>query len=166
MLRGVNVGGKKMAMAELRELCKSMKLKNVRTYIQSGNVVLDYEGTAAQLVSLLQKGIAKRFGMEVKVLVRTASDLSRLVASNPFGDATYVTFLAGKPNTVKLDDIKRAKSGREDFKIVGREVYLRMPEGYGRTKLNNNFFESKLKVAATTRNLRTVKTLLGMAVPT
>ena len=163
MLRGVNVGGKKMPMAGLRQLCASLRLKNVKTYIQSGNAVLDYAGTAAQLETLLEKGIAKRFGMDVKVVVRAASDLSSVIRSNPFGERAYVIFLSSKPEGVQLDAINRAKVGNEAFKIVGREVYLSLPDGYGRTKLNNNFFESKLKVAATTRNLKTVNTLLKMA---
>jgi uncharacterized protein (DUF1697 family) len=163
MLRGVNVGGKKMPMAELRELCASLKLKNVQTYIQSGNVVLDYQGTAARLEELLEKGIEKRFGMSVKVVVRTASELASAIEANPFGDGAYIVFLALKPGEVQLEAINKVKSGKEEFKIAGREVYLLLPEGYGKTKLTNNFFESKLKVAATTRNLRTATILLEMA---
>ncbi len=162
MLRGVNVGGKKMPMAELRELCTSLKLKNVRTYIQSGNVILDYEGTAARLEALLERGIESRFGMSVKVVVRTASSLADAISKNPFGDNAYLTFLAFEPKEIQLDSINKAKSGKEEFKIAGRLVYLSLPEGYGRTKLTNNFLESKLKVAATTRNLKTVTILLGM----
>ena len=163
LLRGINVGGKKLPMAELREMCASLKLKNVQTYIQSGNVVLDYDGTALQLEEFLQKGIAKWFKIDVKVVVRTASDLKHVIKSNPFGEAAYLTFLKALPEIADYEPITKAKTDKEEFKVIGREVYFFLPEGYGRTKLNNNFLESKLKVSATTRNLRTVKTLLEMA---
>ena len=163
MLRGVNVGGKTMAMSELRELCSSLKLKDAQTYIQSGNVVLGYDGVPSQLEDILENGIKKRFGMDVKVVVRAASDLSEIISSNPFGEGAYVTFLSSKPEKVDLDAINRARAMKEDFKIVEREVYLLLPNGYGRSKLNNNFFEAKLGVAATTRNLKTARALLAMA---
>ncbi|MDE1865435.1 MAG: DUF1697 domain-containing protein [Candidatus Micrarchaeota archaeon] len=163
MLRGVNVGGKKMSMAELRELCGSLKLKNPRTYIQSGNIVVDYGGDGPKLADLLEKGIKKRFGMDVRVLVRTVSELKEVVVSNPFGEAAYVTFLSDRAKGQSLDAINSAKTATEELKFSEREVYLLCPEGYGRTKLSNNFLESKLGITATTRNMRTIKALLGMA---
>lgn len=163
LLRGVNVGGRKVPMADLRELCESLRLKNVRTFIQSGNIVLEYAGSSVQLEDLLDKAITKRFGFDVKVTVRTPSDLSAVIKSNPFGNEAYVVFLSSESATIPTEAINKAKAAKEEFIFLGKEIYLNLPNGYGQTKITNNFFESKLKIPATTRNMRTIKALLEMS---
>lgn len=169
LLRGINVSGQKqIKMAELKGLYESLGLAQVETYVQSGNVIFESaEPDPAQLASLIEGGIQQALGYEVTVFIRTPADLKRLVESNPFlkdqhADTTplHVTFLHTPPADPTLD---RPDSGRDEFRIAGREVYVFCPDGYGKTKLSNAFFERKLKTSATTRNWKTVTTLNDLA---
>lgn len=170
MLRGINVGGKKVPMAELRSLYEDMKYKKIRTYIQSGNVIFESKETdEIKISSLHAKKISAKFGFEVPVIIRTEKELSDIIKKNPFVKANgiaeerlYVTFLADIPPKELLQKISVPVGCNDEFKIAGREIYLYCPGGYGETKLNNNFFEKKLKVNATTRNWRTCNELLKM----
>jgi uncharacterized protein (DUF1697 family) len=169
MLRGINVGGqKKIKMNELALLYESRGFEKVQTYIQSGNVVfVSPERDSEKLSAKIEKEIKRRFGFDVAVLIRTAGEIQKIIKNNPFKgkDENYlhVTFLNGKPQEIPIEEIIKVKSGSEEFHIEGREIYLFCPNGYGNTKLSNNFFERKLKVAATTRNWRTVNTLFKIA---
>ena len=173
ILRGVNVGAqKKVLMAELKEVLKKLKLQNIATYIQSGNIVfksaekLSNEDFAAKI----EKAIHKHFKFEVPVLVRNAAEWKKAIAANPFPKnkkidlaRVHVTFLSAEPAKALIDEIKKISYPPDEFVINGKEVYLHTPGGYGETKLSNSFFEKKLKVTATTRNWKTVNTLLEMA---
>jgi uncharacterized protein (DUF1697 family) len=169
MLRGVNVAGqKKLKMRELAESYTALGFEDVRTYIQSGNVVFSTSiADASSIVKLVEKELKGRFGHEVTVFVRTPNELAKIVARNPFAgkdqSKLHVTFLYMKPLGVPTDKIDAARSVGEEFSISEREVFLFCPNGYGRSKLSNNFFEKALTVAATTRNWNTVTTLLSMA---
>ncbi|MDA4114026.1 MAG: DUF1697 domain-containing protein [Thaumarchaeota archaeon] len=169
MLRGINVGGqKKVRMGELKGLYESLGFGKVRTYIQSGNVLFEYRDTdRSSLVRKIERGIDDRFGFEVPVVIRTKDELQRVIANSPFAgkDDTkvHVTFLSAEPTGLTAEEISGAKDEAEEFSISGNEIYLFCPNGYGVTKLSNAFLERKLKVSATTRNWRTVKTLLSMA---
>lgn len=170
MLRGINVGGKKVPMVELREVYDALKFKNIRTYIQSGNVLFETKKTEeAALSKVLEKKIAARFGFDVPVVIRTAGELASVLKKNPFlkeknlqEDKLYITFLAEIPAKELLEKIKVPDGSPDRFEIAGKEIYLYCPGGYGETKLSNNFFESKLKVKATTRNWRTSNELMKM----
>ena len=161
LLRGINLGGhRKLAMADLREIFAACGAENVNTYVQSGNVVFT-GASPKRLVGEVETEIERRLGLDVRVLVRSARELEGLVSANPFpdeGDPTrlHVTFLAEPPAPERVDGIDSAPFAPDEFRIAGREVYLHVPHGYGRTKLGNTFFERKLGVAATTRNWRTV----------
>lgn len=164
MLRGINVGGRtKVAMADLRAVLESLGFDGVATYIQSGNVV--FGSTKAVKPAAIEERIAAELGVEPTVLVRTADELAAVVAGNPFlvgkvDLATlHVTFLAEKPTAT----VEVPAGQPDELAVVGREVYLRCPNGYGRTKLNNTFLEKRLGVPATTRNWKTVTTLAEMA---
>jgi uncharacterized protein (DUF1697 family) len=167
LLRGINVAGNsRVGMSELREVFVDLGLSDVTTYLQSGNVVFNATAAnAGQLVASLEKQIAARFGVKVSVLIRTHKELSRVIAANPYLDLEddptklHVTFLARKPelSKVKSLEVPTGETGR--FTVIGREVYLHCPDGYGRTKLNNSFFERKLYVSATTRNWKSVTAL-------
>ena len=169
MLRGVNVSGqKKIKMQELSDLYASLGFKDIQTYVQSGNVVFGHTGKdAASLEESIHKAMQEAFGFEVRVFVRTRAELQELVDNNPFAargeSKLHVTFLASQPAAVPVEEFDEAREGDEDFSVSGREIYLFCPDGYGRTKLSNAFFERKLKVAATTRNWRTVNALLSIA---
>ncbi len=99
------------------------------------------------------------FGLDVTVLLRTAADLAALIARNPFGDSAYVTFLDDAPTKAKIAALDPAPFAPDRFEVDGREVFVSCPNGYGRTKVNNAFFERKLGTKATTRNWNTVTTL-------
>jgi uncharacterized protein (DUF1697 family) len=167
MLRGINVAGqKKVSMQVLRETFASLGYKNVQTYVQSGNVIFSTDAGVSSTKDRIEKEIKRTFGFNILVFLRERNEVTKLVKNSPFKQKDesklHVTFLSEKPATIPLDEMNLAISGAEEFSISGREVYLFCPNRYGVTKLSNSFFEKKLKVAATTRNWRTVNTLLEM----
>ncbi|UTB31594.1 MAG: DUF1697 domain-containing protein [Methanobacterium sp. ERen5] len=172
MIRGINVGSKRIKMADLMDIYISIGFKPVKTYIQSGNVIfksnMDDPDDLGQRI--IQK-IFETYNYHVEVVIRTMEELRTVIKSNPFGDKEveylHVTFLSAIPredmvHTIDLENINGIKS-REELKLLSKEIYLYFPEGYGRTKLNNNFFEKKLGLNATTRNWKTVNKLLEIA---
>lgn len=172
MIRGINVGGaKKILMKDLVALYESFRFANITTYVQSGNVVFDSgEKDPARISGTIEKGIEKRYGFHADVIVRTARDLEKVIAENPFLKKPgvdlkylYVTFLSEAPDAESMQGMKGVESGADQFEVRGRELFISCPDGYGRTKLSNNFFEKKLKRIATTRNWTTVTTLYEMA---
>ena len=167
MLRGINVGGnRKVSMRLLKERYESLGFSDIQTYVQSGNVIFSSKVSAIKTRELIEDEIKQTFGFDVLVFIRTREELADLVKNNPFKrkDETklHVTFLSEKPASIPMDELNSARKGAEEFSISGREIYLFCPNGYGETKLSNGFFEKKLKLSATTRNWKTVNTLLAM----
>jgi uncharacterized protein (DUF1697 family) len=169
LLRGVNVGGKKVPMADLRNLYEELGFKNVTTYIQSGNVIFESKTAAGATSKKIEKKIFETFGFSISVIIRTKEELVSIISKNPFlkekniaEEKLYVIFLAETPDPELTKKAIEADYGPERFVIKEKTIYLYCPVGYGEAKLNNNFFEKKLKVAATTRNWRTTNILLGM----
>ena len=172
MLRGINVSGSKpVKMDALRASFEALGFRNVRTYVQSGNVVFEArERAAATLGPKIAARIERDFGFDVPVLVLSAGELARVVEENPFVrqrgvDLTklHVTFLAGAPLAAGLKKMAGLSSGHDAFRCVGTTLYLLCPDGYGSTRLSNNAFERALGAAATTRNWKTVTTLAALA---
>jgi uncharacterized protein (DUF1697 family) len=172
MLRGINVSGSKpIKMEALRASFEALGFTNVRTYVQSGNVVFTAKDRAAgPLGAKIAARIERDFGFDVPTMVLGAETLARVVDENPFAgkkgvDPTklHVTFLAEAPVAGGLEKMQAVSSGRDQFQCLGTSIYLVCPDGYGRTKLNNNAFERALRVGATTRNWKTVTTLAQMA---
>lgn len=170
MLRGINVGAqKKVLMADLKIAYEELKFKAVTTYIQSGNVVFQTKENVNTLPSKIEKKILEKFGFEVPIILKTEEDLIRTLHENPFLkekelqlDKLYVTFLYDAPKPELMEKLQAFQTLADRFAIVGETVYLYCPNGYGTSKLNNNFFESKLNVKATTRNWRSVNELLKL----
>jgi uncharacterized protein (DUF1697 family) len=173
LLRGVNVGGRgKVGMQDLRALFASAGLTDVATYVQSGNVVFTSSKTdAAKLARTIGQKISSELGIEVTVLIRSAAELRQIQQRNPLiarsDDPTrlHVTFLATEPDpelVAKLSHGAEDEDGADELRVVGREVYLFCPGGYGNSKLNNTFIEKRLATRATTRNWRTVVKLVEM----
>jgi uncharacterized protein (DUF1697 family) len=139
--------------------------------VQSGNVVFESaDAQAGDLARRIEAQIRSTFGYQVPVLVRRPEDLRRILADNPFlrreGTAIeqlYVTFFDGAPARAGLEGLPNPNADGDEFALGVEEVFLWCPNGYGRTKLNNNFFERKLKMAATTRNWKTVMALQEIA---
>jgi uncharacterized protein (DUF1697 family) len=156
-------------MGDLRALFADLGFEDVSTYVQSGNVVFKGAGGAEKLGRAIEKGMKKDLGVEVPVLLRTRTELAKIVERNPFlrdgrEPATlHVTFLTDKPARARVAELDPAAFGSDELAIVGREVYLHCPNGYGRSKLTNAFFERRLGVGATTRNWKTVTTLAELA---
>lgn len=161
LLRAVNVGGTgTLAMSELRELCEALGLQRVRTYIQSGNALFESARSALDVKSAVEVALAKKMGGPVGVIVRTAEELAEVHARNPFGadqpSHTYVVFYDSPLDAQALDGV--ATPGGESLRLGARELYVRYPEGMGRSKL-------KIPRAheATARNLNTVAKLVAMS---
>lgn len=172
ILRGINVSGQKLIpMKQLQAMLAEFGFKNVTTYIQSGNIVFHFqESSIADLRSLVEQNIHKQFGFEVPVLVFAAEKLRDVVSKNPFltdssrsVEFMHVTFLLSAPQVSDFEAVKCKKQDGEEVLLIDDLVYLYCPNGYGRTKLTNNFLEAKLGVEATTRNWKTVNALLNIA---
>jgi uncharacterized protein (DUF1697 family) len=178
MLRGINVSGHKIVkMERLRATFEALGFGNVRTYVQSGNVVFDGQGVPAKAAEKIAEKIAARierdFGFSVPVTVLTGEALGRLVAENPFGKEKgidpaklHVTFLSGPAAAEGLKRLGALPAGPDRFscRTTSTLVYLHCPEGYGNSKLSNGAIEKALALGATTRNWKTVTTLHRMAV--
>jgi uncharacterized protein (DUF1697 family) len=170
LLRGINLGPRnRVAMTDLRRLVEELGGKDVRTYLQSGNVVFRSSTGAAQLGRRLQKSIGRTLGLDVTVLVKTGAQLAKICERNPFSaggtdpKTLHVTFLAEAPARGRVRELSERRFAPDRFRIAGREVYLHCPNGYGRAKLSNDLFERALGVPATTRNWRTVTALAELA---
>jgi uncharacterized protein (DUF1697 family) len=172
MLRGINLGpNRRVPMAELRALFGEAGYADVRTYVQSGNVVLESDATPAELEREAAALISERFGFEVPVVVRTRRELAAVVKLNPLGDVVdnskcyQVSFLSAKPAAGVLKTLQAAAVGEERVIGHGREIYAWHPEGVARSKLWNALAGKGLGpgVIATARNWTTVTTLLEMA---
>ncbi len=173
ILRGINVSGQKqIKMTDLQQLCSTIGLQNVRTYIQSGNVIFDTELTDARVIQQkIEQKIAEVYGFTVPVLIKTKQELEHVVHTNPFikqpaidSSKLHVTFLATAPAQKAVDALLAVDYLPDEWIVIGKEVYLHCPDGYGRTKLTNTFFEKKFATAATTRNWKTVNELLRLCV--
>jgi len=171
LLRGINVGGRnRLPMAELRELFERAGCLEVRTYIQSGNVVLATgDGTArAELAERLAAAVEAAKGFRPAVVLLTLDELAAAMEGNPFPKATaepnrlHLWFLADEPDDVDFDALDSLRTPSERFELSGRILYLHAPDGIGRSKLAARV-ERALGVEATARNWRTVDTLHEMA---
>jgi uncharacterized protein (DUF1697 family) len=171
LLRGINVGGhKKVSMADLRILIASLGHTDVSTYIQSGNALFTSpRDDPAELGREIERLIAQNLGLEVTVLIRTPTELEEVIASNPFLSAEtslsklYVSFLSAQPEDGRLSTIDKGRFDPDDFKVGTRVIYLRYPNGAGRTKLTNDVLERALGLRATSRNWNTVTKLVELA---
>ena len=170
MLRGINISGqKKIKMADLKAHLEDIGFRNVQTYIQSGNVVFEYPDSSQKAIeSQISEKLLKEYGWDLPVLVRNSREFEYILMNNPFlkdkdTDRLYVTFLSDNSTDERLDQLKNYDYSPEEYVVDGTFIYFYAPHGYGRAKMNNNFFESKLKVAATTRNWKTVNVLFELA---
>ena len=161
LLRAVNVGGTgKLPMSDLKGLCEKAGFRNVRTYIASGNVVAERDGSEAEAKAALEAELRAYAGKPIGVIVRTGAEMARVVALNPFPDRaanlTAAIFLDRAPPSNALSEIKG--QANEEVRLGAREIYVHYPDGMGR---------SKLRIPAardgTARNMNTVAKLAAMA---
>jgi uncharacterized protein (DUF1697 family) len=170
LLRGINLGpNNRIAMPALRDALGSAGFEGVRTYVQSGNVVLDSGRSADRLAAECRKLIAAEFGLEIVVVGRTRDELAEVVDRNPLGDVAdnpkryQVSFLSAEPAPEVVEKLSGLTVGEERFAAIGRELYSWTPDGIARSKLWGGLADKRLGVDATARNWTTVRTLLEMA---
>jgi uncharacterized protein (DUF1697 family) len=171
LLRGINLGPhRRVSMPDLRALLSDAGFADVRTYVQSGNVVLSSRATPARLGAQAEALIGERFGFDVDVIVRTGEELASVVARNPLADVAQdpkryqVSFLDAEPDPEVVERISGLAVNGERLVPSGRELYTWHPEGVARSKLWAKLAAAGgLGVRATARNWTTVTTLLDMA---
>lgn len=170
ILRGINVGGqKKLRMNDLKALYEDLGFEKVVTFIQSGNVIFQSgEKTPPADLSLkIEHSLKKKFGFEISVILRTVDEMQKITTNNPFlefgEEKLHVTLLSDYPKSEFVTAIGKFDYSPDRFILIGKEIYLYCPDGYGRIKLANNLFENKLKVKASTRNWRTLNKLVAIA---
>lgn len=169
LLKGINVGGhKKTPMTELRELLSRVGFNNVKTYIQSGNVILDSTGSSpGKIEKAINKAILDHFGFDVSVMVRTRQDLIRIFDHCPFSEpkkkASYFMMLHKNPDEELVRSASEKVYEGEEYKIIRDCIYYYNEKGFGQAKFNVNFFERKLKTFATSRNYKTMVKLIELS---
>lgn len=169
-LRGINVSGqKKIKMTDLKEALLKAGLKNVGTYIQSGNVIFDSPSIDVQKVEArIINTIKDSFGFDVPVIIKTGQEIQEILNNNPLRGETspkglYFALLHETPLNELATSFQQLKFENEDFHYTGSCVYINCKLGAGKAKLNNNLIENKLKVTATTRNLNTMQKMVVLA---
>ncbi|WP_416052076.1 DUF1697 domain-containing protein [Cupriavidus basilensis] len=167
LLRGVTPTGKnKVLMAPLRAALEEAGLGNVRTYIQSGNVIASTNLNQSAIEDLVHDVIKERFGGDIKVLARSAPYFNEAMENNPFKGADpaklYFTLLSAGPEDALLEVFHALGHAPDQVQVVGDMAYVLCATKYSDLKANNNFIERKLQVAATTRNFNTISKLIAL----
>jgi uncharacterized protein (DUF1697 family) len=170
LLRGINLGShRRVSMGTLRELLVELGYGDVRTYLQSGNVVLTSSASPERLQRKLEQQIAKALGVEIQVVVRTRDELADVVERDPLAGVAdnpkryQVSFLSAEPDAGVVRELGRIDVAPERFVVSGREIYTWHPDGIQRSKLTTVLSDKRLGVTATARNWNTVTKLLTLA---
>ena len=170
LLRGINLGARnRVSMPELRELLAGAGFEDVRTYLQSGNVVLSSDLTEKGLARKIKRVLADGLGLELEVVVRTRHELAKVVRLNPLGDVAtnpkryQVSFLSAKPAPAIVRELTALAAPSEQLVARGRELYAWHPAGVARSRLWARLAGKQLGVVATARNWTTVTSLLELA---
>ncbi len=167
-IRGVMPTGKnKVPMALLRNELSAAGLADVRTYIQSGNVIAASDHSAADIERLVHDVILESFGGDLAIIAKTPAQVRSLLSKNPLPQEDtsrlYFTLLAAKPNAALLREFLTLDFGPDRVEIVGDVVYTLYATRMSDSKFNNNFYERRLKTSATTRNYNTMTKLLEIS---
>ena len=151
-------------MTELTKVFSELGHEDVRTYIQSGNVVFTSPKAERAVTAALEQAIEKRFGLAVTVMLRSHQELAAVEAANPFTDTSgvHIVFLRRAPSAKAAASLDPDRSPGDSFALVGRELYLQLPTGAGRTKLTLGYLEKQLGVAGTQRNWNTLLKLIAL----
>jgi len=169
LLRGINVGGKNLLpMKDLAGMFAEAGCTQVRTYIQSGNVIFEAPAGASKIAGVVSASIERRFGFRIPVILRTSEQVFKIIPENPFIKSVvdekwlHVYFLANAPAARALGGLDPGRSAPDVFHVRGQEIYLHLLNGMARTKLTNAYFDSKLSTTCTARNWATVLKLAAM----
>ncbi len=172
MLRGINMTGHNtIKMTGLTDMFRHLGYTDPETYIQSGNIVFTcHKENIDNASSEIRKAILSEFNLNIAVISRTSDEMKEIISVNPFPvepgfdpSKMAVVFLELKPSEAQVREVAGIDYPPDKFHINNREIYVYCPNGFGKTKLYTNFFESKMKVTGTARNWRTVNKLLEMA---
>ena len=168
LLRGINVGGhKKVPMAELRQLLNDAGFDAVKTYIQTGNIILQSTEDKNVVEQQVQDAIQSHFGFQVPTIAKTNEDLQRQFRACPFPEdkkkESYFVILSHAPRKALVDNVMEISYDNEEFHIVDDCLYFHSSAGYGKSKFNMNLFEKRLNVKATSRNYKTMLKLIAMS---
>ena len=165
-------GHNSIKMAQLAVLYNDLGFNDADTFIQSGNVIFSsYAELSVQEISLsIEKAILEKYNYNVPVMIRTITEMRKLIPANPFLDEKIfdpskmaVIFLYENPSEAQIQKVINIDYPPDKFKIIGSEIFIYCPNGFGRTKLYTNFFENKMKIKGTGRNWKTINTLISLA---
>lgn len=168
LLRGVTPSGKnRVPMAELRVALTEAGLADVRTYIQSGNVIARSRLDGSGVARLVREVIRQSIGADITVITRTPHQIQRILQRNPFPQADsarlYFSLLAPRPAPHLLEELLAVNFAPDQVKVLDDTIYTRYATQHSDSRFTNNFFERKLKVAATTRNFNTLSRLAELS---
>ena len=170
LLRGINLGPRnRISMPELRELLERAGFEEVRTYVQSGNVILRSDASSERVARDCRKLLADALGLDIDVIVRTHDELAEVVRRNPLAKVAVnpkryqVSFLERELDASAVEELAALATGAERLVAIGRELYAWHPDGVARSRLWARLANRSLGVSATARNWSTVTTLLAMA---
>ena len=166
LFRGINVGGKYiLPMQDLKNIFEKLNCKNVTSYIQSGNIVFNYEKDAAKIGSKIQSAVFNNFGFKPAILILTSQEFMSAVKNNPFssneGKTIHFFFASSTPSSPELQKLNILKSETEKFKLLENVFYLYAPDGIGRSKLAASV-EKCIGVSVTARNLNTINKIISL----
>jgi len=157
-------------MTDLSSLYRKLGYKDAVTYIQSGNVVFSSTESAEMIAGKIEREILKEFGHTVPVMVRTIGEIENIPGLNPFrSEKDYdpakssVIFLNSEPDKMQISKVADVNYPPDRFKIIGKEIFIYCPNGFGKTKLYTNFFEARMKVTGTARNWKTIAAITEIA---
>ncbi len=167
-LRGINVGGKnKVKMETLREICAALGFENVKTYINSGNIIFETAETGdKKIAEKIESAIEKEFGLQIKTIVRSIAEIERITKNNPFDGQfendkdLHVFFLDEEMPAEKRELLLANNNEREQFAVIGREIFCLLRISVLDSLIGKDYIAKKLKVSSTARNWRTVNKIL------
>ncbi|MVZ65145.1 DUF1697 domain-containing protein [Sphingobacterium sp. DK4209] len=171
-LRAVNVSGKNLIkMADLKDMLLKEGFTNVQTYIQSGNIILQSESNTDETRDKLTTLFVQHFNLDITCFALTEAELMAARDGNPFdsnlpGNRVFITFLSSKINDSERTEINKLQFPAEEFLCTEKHIYYYLPNGAANAKLSNSFFEKKLKIKATGRNINTVNKMLNLLAKT
>jgi uncharacterized protein (DUF1697 family) len=167
LLRAVNVGGAKLPMAELRELATDLGATEVSTFIASGNLICDPPKDVEAFGTALEKAIEKKFGFFRECIIRTPAELAKARKNYPFDvddpKNGHIVFLLDEPTKAAIAKAHELETGADRWEVIGREMHIRYDHGAGRSDMNGPAIGKALGVPGTSRNLRSVDKLIGLA---
>jgi uncharacterized protein (DUF1697 family) len=167
LVRAVNVGGAKLPMAEFRELLTGLGAENVRTYIQSGNAVVELSGDPATFDRAVEAALTERYGYVREVISRSPAELKTALEQHPFevveSKYSYIVPLTAIPSTEAMAKAREVDTGGDQWEIIGADIHIRYAKGAGQAELDMNKVFRRLGVQGTARNLNTVQKLIELA---